>query len=258
MDELLLLVQEVAHHRAVLTGIALEGALDLEREQNVSVAVTSFLGKVHLFVLQSGHSSARKLLKKCKGEVAAPTQARNEDTQGVTSGPQPEHAGNPSSNFSGRRLASHPPSDLCVKCGLAIEEECVRLGAYQRWHPHCVQCVVCKKSAALHPSKEKKEKEKTIEKRDNAREKNGSLKLSTARRPADIEGFAFDPRFRKKASSGRVPMLLLCADHAYTGCRGGFQLVSRLEQYAFLLNVALRALCSLLKKQGAVPSSSGT
>jgi hypothetical protein len=56
---------------------------------------------------------------------------------------------------------------------------------------------------------------------------------------------------------GEVPTVILCTEHAYPRCRGGFQAVQRLEQYAFLLNVALRRLYLLLKKQGMVPMSHG-
>jgi hypothetical protein len=149
-----------------------------------------------------------------------------------------------------------------VKCGLTVEEECVRLGTYQRWHSYCVQCGVCGKLAALPPSKDKekeKEKEKAIEAKDKAGEKNEGAKLSTARRPpANVGIFVYDPESRKDTSFGDVPTVLFCTDHAHASCRGGFQAVSRLEQYAFLLNVALRRLYLLLKKQGVVPLSPGT
>ena len=41
------------------------------------------------------------------------------------------------------------PSDLCVKCKLTIEDTCVHLGMYQRWHPHCLQCQLCNKAASV-------------------------------------------------------------------------------------------------------------
>ncbi|KNZ74640.1 Rho-type GTPase-activating protein 1 [Termitomyces sp. J132] len=100
----------------------------------------------------------------------------------------PENAGDPPFREGPTKVSSNnPPSDLCIKCNLTVEEDCVRLGTYQRWHSNCVQCIKC--------------------------------------------------------------------DHAHNGCRGGFQPVQRLEQYAFLLNVALRRLYLLLKKQGVVPLS---
>ncbi|EGO22161.1 hypothetical protein SERLADRAFT_362555 [Serpula lacrymans var. lacrymans S7.9] len=102
---------------------------------------------------------------------------------------------------------SNPPSDRCVKCNQAVEEDCVRLGTYQRWHSHCIQCGVCGKVSADTPS------------------------------------------------FGEVPTVTLCTDHSHATCRSGFQAVSRLEQYAFLLNIALRRLYLVLKQQGVVPLS---
>jgi hypothetical protein len=55
-----------------------------------------------------------------------------------------------------------------------------------------------------------------------------------------------------------VPTIILCTEHAHQGCRSGFQPVQRLEQYAFLLNVALRRLYLLLKQQGVVHLAPGT
>jgi hypothetical protein len=46
-------------------------------------------------------------------------------------------------------------------------------------------------------------------------------------------------------------------DHQRPGCQSGFQAVSRLEQYAYLLNVALRRLYVLLKQRGVIQLSPG-
>jgi hypothetical protein len=99
-----------------------------------------------------------------------------------------------------------------------------------------------------------------MEDKEKAGEKTDGLKLSTGLQPpANVGLFVYDPESRKATNSfGDVPTIILCTDHALTGCRGGFQAVSRLEQYAFLLNVALRRLYLLLKKQGVVPLSPGT
>jgi hypothetical protein len=63
---------------------------------------------------------------------------------------------------------------------------------------------------------------------------------------------------KDSSSFGEVPTIVLCTEHAHQGCRSGFQPVQRLEQYAFLLNVALRRLYLLLKQQGVVHLSPGT
>lgn len=84
-------------------------------------------------------------------------------------------------------------------------------------------------------------------------------KLTTLRRPpARVHEFVYDPdTLRDTPPFGDVPAVILCTEHAHPRCRGGFQAVQRLEQYAFLLNVALRRLYLLLKKQGVVPMSPG-
>ena len=84
--------------------------------------------------------------------------------------------------------------------------------------------------------------------------------MSTARRPpADVDGFVYEEgaSMTETSSFGRVPTVMFCVEHGHGGCKAGFVPVSRLEQYAFLLNVALRRLYLLLKKQGVVPLSPG-
>lgn len=267
-QELLALVTGLAHYLKILIRIALTGALKLEREQSIREAMSSFLDKLHLLAVQGGNPAAKRMIKGQNGETPSYNSQSNHGTQGVTYGFRslaPENAGE--SPFSQREgtssLKTNPPSDLCVRCNLTVEEDCVRLGTYQRWHSHCIQCAKCGKVAAVPVIKESSSKEQSSKSGDE-REKDGSssqpTKISTQRRPpANVSGFVFDPESRKETSSfGEVPTLILCTEHAYGGCRGGFQAVQRLEQYAFLLNVALRRLYLLLKKQGVVPMSPGT
>lgn len=261
-QELLALVTGLAHYLKILIRIALTGALKLEREQNVHEALTSFLDKLHMLAVQGGSPSAKRMMKRANGEIMVPIEGdSNFGTQGVTFGFRslaPESAGE-SPFASGPRdpnlakvIVVNPPSDLCAKCNQTVEEDCVRLGTYQRWHSHCVQCATCGKIAAvpapvLPKSSDDKDKEKE------------STKLSTARRPpADVALFVFDVDSMQDTSSfGTVPTILYCTEHGHASCRGGFQAVSRLEQYAFLLNVALRRLYVLLKKRGVVQLAPG-
>jgi hypothetical protein len=46
--------------------------------------------------------------------------------------------------------------------------------------------------------------------------------------------------------------VVYCTLHGTNDCQHGFEAVSRLEQYAFLLNVGLRRLYDHLKAQGVV------
>lgn len=262
-QELLALVTGLAHYLKILIRIALTGALKLEREQSVREAMTSFLDKLHLLAVQGGNPAARRMIKGYHSETPSNAQS-NHGTQGVTYGFRslaPENAGEspfaPSAVRDNRMSSQNPPSDLCVKCGQTVEEDCVRLGTYQRWHSNCIQCVVCGKVALVPTSKE--QSSKSGDERDPKEAANQSVKPSTARRPpAKVGIFVFDPDSTVETSSfGEVPKVIYCTEHAQSNCKGGFQSVQRLEQYAFLLNVALRRLYLLLKKQGVVPLSPG-
>ncbi|KAJ6493669.1 hypothetical protein C8R47DRAFT_975284 [Mycena vitilis] len=258
-QELLALVTGLAHYLKILIRIALTGALKLERERSVEEAMASFLDKLHLLAVQGGNPAARRIIKGHNGEVMAPSSSGNFGTQGVTYGFRslaPENAGESpfSTGASSSKMSNRPPSDLCVKCNLTVEEDCVRLGTYQRWHSHCVQCASCGKVAVVPVVKEKE----PVPNGDEGA--NQTPKLSTARRPpANVGLFVYEVDSRKDTTAfGEVPTVILCTDHAHSGCRAGFQAVQRLEQYAFLLNVALRRLYLLLKKQGVVPLSPDT
>lgn len=264
-QELLALVTGIAHYLKILIRIALTGALKLEREQSVREAMPSFLDKLHLLAVQSGDPTARRIIKNGSGEVAAQASGANVGTQGVTYGFRslaPELAGeSPFSATSPSKLSvNNPPSDRCVKCTQAVEEDCVRLGTYQRWHSHCLQCNNCGKAAAVPlpkdpaPPKAAEDKDKEKDKAD----KDPSKPPGTRRPPANVSIFVYDVESVKETPSfGDVPSLILCTVHAHANCRSGFQAVSRLEQYAFLLNIALRRLYLVLKQQGVIPLSPG-
>jgi hypothetical protein len=266
-QELLALVTGLAHYLKILIRIALTGALKLEREHQVQEAMSSFLDKLHLLAVQGGDPTARRVIKGAGGGLLVQQQGKggNAGTVGVTYGFRslaPESAGespftiSPSRDPGTKVSVNNPPSDLCVKCNLTVEEDCVRLGTYQRWHSQCVQCRTCGKVAAVPAAKEL-----TLPKSQDEREKadKEGPKLSTARRPpANVALFVYEVDSAKDTTSfGDVPTVIFCTDHGHQGCRPGFQSVSRLEQYAFLLNVALRRLYLLLKKQGVVPLSPG-
>ena len=262
-QELLALVTGLAHYLKILIRIALTGALKLEREYGVREAMQSFLDKLHLLAVQGGNPSARRMLKGAKGEIISTQRSSsgNAGTNGVMYGFRslaPENAGE--SPFLGAPrdpvLSSvpvvNPPSDLCVQCSLTVEEDCVRLGTYQRWHSQCVHCKSCGKAAALPPAAIAEDKAKEKEK---AEEGSQAPRITTARRPpANVEIFAYElDSIMDTQPFGAVPTVIYCTDHVHQGCRGGFQAVSRLEQYAFLLNVALRRLYLLLKKRKVIP-----
>ncbi|KAA1468848.1 RhoGAP-domain-containing protein [Dentipellis sp. KUC8613] len=259
--ELLALVTGLAHYLKILIRIALTGALKLERDYDIREAMSSFLDKLHLLAVQGGDPSARRIMKGAKGEMIVDHRSNNAGTRGVTYGFRslaPENAGESPFNLAPRDpgLSNvpvvNPPSDLCVKCNQTVEEDCVRLGTYQRWHSHCIQCKTCGKAAAAPVPQEPP---RSTEEQDRARGDDGTPpKITTLRRPpANVDLFVFELETVKDTSSfGAVPTVVYCTEHAHPGCRSGFQAVSRLEQYAFLLNVALRRLYLLLKKRKVI------
>ena len=268
-QELLALVTGLAHYLKILIRLALTGALKREREQDVREAITNFLDKLHMLAIQGSNPSARRIMKRSNGELIPQSDSGNLGTQGVVYGFKslaPENAGespfsaSPKDPVLAKVPVVNPPSDLCVKCNQTVEEDCVRLGTYQRWHSHCLTCQTCGKAAAMPTFKEPK----TIEDREKdgsqpGQDKESKPKASTARRPpANVGVFVFEVETVKETTSfGVIPTAIFCTEHGHGGCRSGFQAVSRLEQYAFLLNVALRRLYVLLKKRGVVPLSPG-
>ncbi|KAI8809007.1 hypothetical protein BJ742DRAFT_246254 [Cladochytrium replicatum] len=127
-------------------------------------------------------------------------------------------------------LLPREKTDLCVHCRKSIEEECIKqqtttstggVISSRRWHVSCFRCRTC---------------------------------------DADLRG----PRMRDafsveitlaSASEGeksKKDIAVYCRDHLPEGTppgavRGGFERVTQLEQYTFLLRCALKRLCILLK-----------
>jgi hypothetical protein len=267
-QELLSLVTGLAHYLKILIRIALTGVLRLDREHLRSDAIPSLLDKLHLLAVQGGNPASKRVIKGA-GDTEpirhiAPGEpgAVNYSTHGVTYGFRglaPEYAGhspfwelrNENANGVGNEPAPSIPSDKCVKCAQTIEEGCVRLGTYQRWHSQCVMCAHCGKTAAL-PLPLPKEKQAALSGEDG--DQGEQPKPSTVRRaPADVDSFVYDEdTMQETLSFGKVPSMIFCTEHSRLHCRHGFQPVPRLEQYSFLLSVALRRLYLLLKKRGVI------
>lgn len=264
-QDLLALVTGIAHYLKILIRIALTGGLKLEREHGTREPINGMLDKLHLLAVRGASPMANRLMKTgeqhpiiTNGIHPSPSSSIT-STQGVSYGYKslaPELAGespfwsqNPKTTTSTGHKIPNPPSDLCIADGVTVEEDCVRLGTYQRWHSYCVKCKVCGKMAGPPPIKSS-EKEKEKDKDDGKdEEKDAPPKLSTARRaPADVANFVYEEIPGEKKSTFNI----FCLEHQRYGCQSGFQAVSRLEQYAFLLNVALRRLYVLLKQRGVI------
>ena len=264
-QEPLTLATGLGHYLKVLIRTALTGALKLERDYGAHEPIASFLEKFHMLSIQGANPSAKRVIKGSNGETPVSSRSLNINTEGVTYGFKslaPECAGESPFMAAPRdpSLANvptvNPPSDLCVKCNQTVEGDCVRLGTYQRWHPNCIQCVTCGKVATVPLPKDI-----ALPKpgdRDKDEEASTSEPSTQCRPSANVGLFVYETDSMKDTTAfGVVPNVIYCTDHARNGCRGGFQSVSMLEQYAFLLNVALRRLYSLLEKQGVIPASLG-
>ena len=275
--ELLALMTRLAHYRKILIRIALTGALKLEQDCDAHEPMTSFLDKLHVLAIQGADPSTKRLSKKSGGETPPSPRSPGISTEGVVhnfGSLDLEYAGeSPYLATSGDPSLTSvppidPPSNLCVRCDQIVEEDCVRLGIYQRWHSNCIQCFTCGEVAAVplpkdinssEPDDEDKDDDESEYKERDKDEEGTSSKSSTTRRPPATVGlFVYDIRSLKDtAAFGPVPNVIYCVDHAGKGCRGGFQNVSKLEQYSFLLSVALRRWYVLLRNRGAVPASPG-
>ena len=263
--------ERLAHYLKILIRIALTGALKLERDYDAHEPMTSFLDKLHMLVIQGANPSAKRMIKGSNGEALASSRNSNISTEGVAYGFKslaPEYAGE-SPFMAAPRDPSlpnvptiNPPSDLCVKCNQTIEEDCVLLGTYQRWHSNCIQCTTCGKVAAVPLPKvttsPRSDEEDKDGEGDGDKEASYSVPFIQRRPPANVGDFVYDPGSVKDTTAfGPVPNVIHCLDHAHSGCRGGFYSVSRMEQYSFLLNVSVRRLYSLLKKRGLLLVSPG-
>jgi hypothetical protein len=250
-QEHLALVTGLAHYLHALIRIALTGALKLVREHGVREAMQSFLDKLNSLAVQGGNPSApRMMLNGAKGEVRS--ASGNPSTHGVMYGFRSlvsENAGeSPSLGRLGAWLddsrlsgvpVTIPPSPKCPKCNLVVEEDCVRLGTFQRWHSRCIRCKSCGSDATADDGSPRP-------------------RVATTRQPpAHVDFFAYDQSSIVYTQPfGAVPTVIYCTDHAHQGCRRGFQAVSRLEQYAYLLNLGLRELYAHLKTCGLLTDMS--
>ncbi|EJU03676.1 RhoGAP-domain-containing protein [Dacryopinax primogenitus] len=247
-EELLAVVTGLAHYLKILIRIALTGSLKLEREYEDRSAGSNMLDKLQTLVREGANPSARRATR-ATGSGATP------GTQGVVYGYKclaPEYAGE--SPFSPNATDSQqmdPPSDLCVECSQTVEEDCVRLGTYTRWHSQCLKCERCGRNALASPKKESAV---------TSGEEGAPSKISSSRRPpALVQEFVYRPGQKKPKQLGEPqPAVILCITDREPDCQVGFETVTKLEQFAFLLNVALRRLYDLLRRKGwmALPSSS--
>lgn len=232
-QELLSLVTGLAHYLKILIRIALTAALKLEREHQNTTAISQFLNRLD------------RLARDPEASKLAPLSSSNHQTNGETV--IPRSYGYKSLTRAVGTLVGQgeATTDLCEGCKLTVEEECARFGTSLRWHLPCLTCSQCGNKQA---SKDKDPPPPTAE---------GQLVSIYLKEfslePLSQTGSGGDELWQvgKPLKGGKT----FCRDCAPKGAREGFEYVTKLEQYAFLLCVALNKLYALLKQKGVVPSS---
>ncbi|WFD35793.1 Rho-type GTPase activating protein Rga1 [Malassezia cuniculi] len=219
-QELLSLVTGLAHYLKILIRISLTGALRLDREYGKPEALIAFLNKLDELVSQPNPEALDRI-----ASGAAP-----DTIHGYTSLPR-------ALSTEGESDAA---TDLCVQCGLTVEEDCMRVGIPMRWHLACVRCHTCRRGI-LRPDGTpalllRRTNEPPIYPPD--------LPSPVAGTQMKYAGGRWDEK-RSRATTHKI----YCPQCVTADATVGLTPVTRLEQYAFLLRVALNRLYALLKKK---------
>lgn len=242
-QELLSLVTGLAHYLKILIRITLTGALKLSRDHDNHQAIEWFLDQLAYLASVTGDDKTSSNGDKNGNEMPSTSQIVMQGRDGRWYG----YRSLPRSTSTTSSDGNEGATDLCVSCGQTVEEECVRMGINMRWHASCLRCTQCKRRAHKESSSNRRntdpEKEATEEQIPTLPAAEFALEITSRQTQAD-----------EKPSSRKL-YITYCAEHAPTGCRRGFETGTRLEQYAFLLRVALNRLYALLKKRGVVPAS---
>lgn len=241
-QELLSLVTGLAHYLKILIRIALTGALKLDREFANEEALNWFLSQL-AFSAKLGSITA---------DDKQGTQAPNTNTVGPD-GRWYGYKSLPRSTSSGSSETGEAATDLCVACGSTVEEECLRMGVNLRWHSNCLKCVTCQRPALREGASTRKQPDPVPGVPEALPA--SQFGLETKRRQAD-GGAGSQNGSRTVTTSSSWTHACFCPNCTNgVNLRTGFESVSRLEQYAFLLRVALNRLFALLRKRGVVPPS---
>lgn len=110
---------------------------------------------------------------------------------------------------------------------------------FNRWHAVCLVCLICgDKAGQPLPPKEEAASDDGNHKDESVIGPGGTVSAIRARRqPPRVDDFFFEP-----VQTLSPPDKVYCLVHRTPVCKPGFKTVSRLEQYAFLLHIALRRL----------------
>lgn len=258
-QELLSLVTGLAHYLKILIRIALTGSLKLERDFANTSAIGIFLGRLDRLARDpdanrmaqvgsepSSRSSSRENPNNRKNAAGQSPSINGGTANGsrdsastiTASSSKPRPYGYRSLTRAVGTLVGQgeATTDLCEGCRLTVEEECARLGTSIRWHLPCLKCNHCGRIA------------------------------SKEQIPPDSKDEVYVRNFvwaetDSEGQGGGATFCKVCKDCAKRDRGGsledttdGFEYVTRLEQYAFLLCVALNKLYGRLKQRGVVPA----
>lgn len=255
-QELLSLVTGLAHYLKILIRIALTGSLRLEREFSNTTAIGVFLGRLDRLardpdanrVTSPSTPIASEAASRSSSRESAPGSSSRKDAAGATNGGGAVAATNGSGKvrpYGYRSLTravgtlvgqGEATTDLCEGCRLTVEEECARLGTSIRWHLPCLKCNHCGRTAA---------KDQVAPESSSATEEvwvRDFVWADTNPNDLNAPGATFCKECARRDRGGSLD-----------DTTDGFEYVTRLEQYAFLLCVALNKLYGRLKQRGVVP-----
>lgn len=236
-QELLSLVTGLAHYLKILIRIALTAALKLEREHATKSALNHFLSRLD---------------RLCKDPDAlktpsSPSQPPQQDVGKAIRPHGYKSLARPGASFIGQ---GESISDLCEECKNTVEEDCVRFGLNLRWHLGCLACANCRCTAT---------KDKAAQMNDDGTVRTKPLqafRIETSPSSLDDPAVTESKRYQQPLNNGKgMHGRIFCADCPSSAIQDGFEYVTRLEQYAFLLCVALNKLYRLLKQRGVMSSS---
>ena len=225
-QELLSLVTGLAHYLKILIRISLTGALRLDREYGNAEALASFLQRLDELVSQPDAVSLDRIATGAAPDIVHGYKSL---PRALSTDAEPDAA-----------------TDLCAQCGQTVEEDCMRAGIASRWHLSCVRCAGCRRGIMRSDGTPALLMRRTDQ-----------PPIYPPDLPPPVAGTQMSySTIRRDSSRGRTTSYYIyCPSCATVEATADLLSVTRLEQYAFLLRVALNRLYALLKKKHAAATA---
>lgn len=231
-QETLAVMTKTAHYLKIMIRIFLAAVIKLERDYGDPSVMYAHLDVFDILSKSEAYPSAERLAKyKADKKLEVPFGFPSLSPELAGKSPFTDEP-----NETGRFQLPQVPTDTCEACKETVEEDSLRLSTYQRYHARCVICWECGKSA------EGPELSPTTPSFPGTETDSETIKPTKKRHSIDSSF-----RYRKNAKGDS---LVFCGEHAPQYFEDHFQVTLRLEQYAYLLNVALKRLYLLLGQRG--------